>query len=82
MNDDYNNMIILIVMLFVFMSIIIVINLCLFLLGTFGEVELASFGILFQWASFVFMVRSFVLFLFSLKYMIKPSSPSIWKSFA
>ena len=60
----------------------LVINLCLFLLGTFGEVELASFGILFQWASFVFMVRSFPLFFFSFKYMNIPSSPSIWKSFA
>lgn len=27
-----------------------------FVTGTFGEVELASFGILFQWASFVFMI--------------------------
>ena len=76
---DNNHMIILI-MMFVILRMMIVIHLCLFLLGIFGEVELASFGILFQWASFVFMVRSF--FFFSFKYMNIPSSPSIWKSFA
>ena len=57
---------IILIMMFVILRMIIMVHLCLFLLGTFGEVELASFGILFQWASFVFMVRSFFFLFFQI----------------